>query len=94
MQNLFNQINDVLGEMRHLILRSSDVVSGPFSRTRAYSLAKPQSFVTVFKLHDAIDEYYLIDTFDRYGQQVHADLWSKRLILNRLRKELKKHETL
>lgn len=89
-QNLVNQINDVLSEMRYLIKCSSDVVSGPYARTRAYSLAKNESFATVFKFHDLIDEYYIVDTFERHGQLVHSDLWSKRLILNRLRKELEK----
>lgn len=89
-QNLVNQINDVLSEMRHLIKCSSEVVFGPFSRTRAYTLARHESFVSVFKFHDVIDEYYIIDRFECYGQQVYSDLWSKRLILNRLRKELEK----
>lgn len=90
MQNCLNQINYVLSEMRYLIKCSSAVVSGPYSRTRAYTLARHESFATVFKFHDVIDEYYIIDRFERYGQQVYSDLWSKRLILNRLRKELEK----
>ena len=89
-QNLVNQINDVLSEMRYLIKCSRTVVSGPYSRTKAYTLAKSDSYSSVFKFHDIIDEYYIIDRFDPYGQQVYSDLWSKRLILNRFRKELDK----
>lgn len=95
-RNLVIQINDVLGEMRYLIDNSKGffnqmdlpVISGPFSRSFAYSHKDPT--VRVFMLKDVINEYYLIDCLDSYGQRLYDDLWSKRLLLYRLRKELEK----
>lgn len=97
-QNLINQINDVTGEIRFLIDKSKtvynnldlSVISGPYARSRAYSLAKRDNNCRVFKFHDFIDEYYIVDYLDAYGQRLYDDLWSKRSLLNRLRKELVK----
>lgn len=95
-RNLVIQINDVLSEMRYLIENSKGffnqmdlpVISGPFSRSFAYAHKDPT--VRVFMLKDSISEYYLIDCLDPYGQRLYDDLWTKRLLLYRLRKELKK----
>ncbi|AYQ58155.1 hypothetical protein [Microviridae sp.] len=88
MQKILTQIIDVLGEIEYLL--KSNNVPGPYSRTRAYEFRKLLGNCRVFQYRDVLKSYYVIDVSTVYGQRLYDDLWSKRLILNRLRKELEK----
>lgn len=88
MQKILTQIIDVLGEIEYLL--KSNNVPGPYTRTRAYEFRKLIGNSRVFQYRDVLTSYYVVDVSTAYGQRLYADLWSKRLILNRLRKELDK----
>lgn len=88
MQKILTQIIDVLGEIDYLL--KSNNVPGPYSRTRAYEFRKLLGDSRVFQYRDVLTSYYVVDVSSVYGRRLYEDLWSKRLILNRLRKELEK----
>ncbi len=88
MQNCSTQIHDVIGEIEFLL--QSLNVPGPFSRSRAYQFRKQIPNSRVFQYCDVIKSYYVVDVSTDYGQSLYDDLCIKRLLLNRLRKELKK----
>lgn len=88
MQKILTQILDVVGEIEFLL--SSNNVPGPYSRTRAYEFKKLTPNSRVFQFRDVLTSYYVVDVSTIYGQRLYEDLWSKRLLLNRLRKELEK----
>lgn len=88
MQKILTSITDVLGEIEYLL--KSNNVPGPYSRTRAYEFRKLVPNTRVFQFRDVVTSYYVVDVSSLYGQRLYQDLWSKRLILNRLRKELEK----
>lgn len=92
MQKILTQICDVVGEIEFLL--SSNNVPGPYSRTRAYEFRKLIPNSRVFQYRDVLTSYYVVDVSTINGQRLYDDLWSKRLLLNRLRKELDKNETL
>ena len=95
MQKILTQILDVVGEIEFL-LSSNNVpgpnscIFGPYSRTRAYEFRKLISNSRVFQYRDVLVSYYVVDVSTTYGQRLYDDLWCKRLVLNRLRKELEK----
>ena len=88
-QNLLNQTKDVLGEIKNLL--ESNNVPGPYSRTRAYEFRKLLGDCRVFQFTDIyLASYYVVDVSTPYGRRLYDELWNKRLLLNRLRKELYK----
>lgn len=88
MQNCLTQISDVIGEIEFLL--QSLNVPGPYSRSRAYQFRKLIPNSRVFQYRDVIKSYYVVDVSTDFGQRLYDDLCCKRLLLNRLRKELEK----
>ena len=89
MQKILNQIKDVLGEVDFLL--KSNNVSGPYARTSAYKFIKLFGDCRVFQFWGPyLPSYYVVDVSTASGRRLYDDLWSKRLLLNRLRKELEK----
>lgn len=92
LQKILTKICDVVGEIDFLL--SSNNVPGPYTRTRAYEFRKLIPNSRVFQFRDVLTSYYVVDVSSAYGKRLYDDLWSKRLLLNRLTKEFKKNETL
>ncbi len=70
---------------------SDSIILGPYSRSKAYSLHKSLEFPTkVFKFHDVVDQYYLVDLSLPNGSFVYRRLVSIRSYIKRLEKELAK----
>lgn len=97
-RNLVMKINDVISDMRYRIDSSRSVwtrmdlpvISGPFSRSYAYSHKGDHDRVFMFRDETDTVQYYLIDCLDPYGQELYDGLWCDRLYVNRLNKELDK----
>ncbi len=94
-----NQIEDVKSGFysfvdSHLVANpsvsaSDSCILGPYARSTAYNVRQSLYFPSkVFKFHDVIDKYYIVEMFPERGPLVYRRLVSIRSYLKRLEKEV------
>lgn len=68
---------------------SDSVILGPYARSTAYKVRRSAPTITkVFKLHDVVDKYYVIDMSLHNGPLIYQRLVTIRSFLKRLEKEM------
>ncbi len=68
---------------------SDSVILGPYARSTAYNVHRSaKSISKVFKFHDVVDKYYVIDMSLYNGPLIYRRLVTIRSFLKRLEKEM------